>query len=187
MLKKIISRHVISNRGRHSSIQRGTIVLVLECTHATLGTQTEDSTHERVTCHLCAADNTAAQNKLRELEAEIQKLRESLSSGGTRASAVAYQPPMRTDRTELKRQLLAELSGGKRATSRQLAKATGADIDAVCRTLGNMADAGQVIRAGKADDNLLLWTAAATAPTSLAGFFKEIHAHEAPQQELPVA
>lgn len=151
MQKNIVSRHPIASGGRHR-VQKGSIVVVLECKHAVLGTQSEHGVAKRAECALCAAaGDNLAQDRIAALEAQLQKLKQEFS----KAPAPAYQP--REDRQHLKEQLLALMEAGP-CTSIDMAEALNADRGTVGKTLHNMMQRGKCVQVGKTPDGLNLWS-----------------------------
>lgn len=179
MLKKIVSRHVISNGGRFRILQGSSIALLLECGHAALGTKSEDGAREHTACRMCeSSEALAVKSQIQRLEEQLRALKKSVGGAGQASDGA------RKDRTELKKQLLGLLAGAKRATARELGHLAGESCNTVGKTLFSMEAAGHVKRVGKTPDGLVIWTA--PTPGQLAALFKEVYQHETPQQGLPV-
>lgn len=154
MLKKIVSRHVISNGGRFRILQGSSIALLLECGHAALGTKSEDGAREHTACRMCESSQAQeVKGKIQELKLQIQRLEQSMAGAGLPADVA------RKDRTALKQQLAGLLADGKTATARELCQLAGESCNTVGKTLFSMETTGQVKRLGKTPEGLVIWAA----------------------------
>lgn len=150
--KTINSRHSIASGGRHR-VQKGSVVLVLECGHAVLGTQSEHGAAKRLSCLLCEhQEQDSAAKDIAALQSQIDALRARM---GTKAARVQSLLP-RQSRADLRVQALKLLSE-KPCTALDIGDAVGVPANVVGKTLHQMAGQGRCVRVGRTDDGRIVW------------------------------